>query len=197
VLAVSAALAAGVATLTAGSGSPQPASPTPAVAEIRAVPAAQASLFAILRAPRTTADSFAQVRPGAGPLGANPGLARSIREPSGLLSGGVVSVVPAAGAVCLRVPFAPTLVQWWCQGTAAAARGELLLALRPPGRLRASEQRIIGLVPDGVRSVAIAAAGGVRRLVPVHGNVYDALLFAPRSVTIEVPGGRTVRYPAP
>jgi hypothetical protein len=114
-----------------------------------------------------------------------------------MLSGGVVWVVPASGGVCLRVPFARELVQWWCQATAAAVRGRLLLALRPPGPLRASEQRLVGLVPDGVRGVTITLANGTRRSVAVRRNVYDALLFAPTRVTIDLPGGRTVRYPAP
>lgn len=196
VLVVSAGLAGTVAKLTAPAGTARPAGLSP-VAEVHSVPAGEAALFAILRRPRTAADAFTAVRAGAGPDGANPSLARSVREPASALSRGLVSVVAARGGVCLRVPVGTRLSQWWCQHTALAARGLLLMASRPPGRLRASNQVIVGLVPDGVRSVVIAAAGGVRRVVDVHDNVYDAQIYAPVSVSIVLPGGKRVRYTAP
>jgi hypothetical protein len=198
VLVLSAGLAAGISELTSGSGA-QPTTADPASApEIGAVPAREASLFAILRTPRTASDAFAPVRArGTAPLGANPALARSVHEPRGGLSSGLVSVVPANGAVCLRVPSGHDVAQWWCQRTAAAARGQLLMAVRPPGRLRASDQLIIGLVPDRVRSVLISAAGGVRRAVAVRHNIYDTQIYAPTSVLIDLPGRSTVRYRAP
>jgi hypothetical protein len=196
VLVVSAALAAAVATLTAGSGAPPHRAPLP-VPEIRAVPAREAALFHILSASRRADDAFVPLRSGSGPLGANPTLARTVREPRGTLSSGLVSVVPARDAVCLRVPVAHVLAQWWCQPIAAAARGELLGAIRPSGRLRPSEQLIVGLVPDGVRSVLITDVNGARHTVTVRRNVYDAQIYAPQTVRIELPGHRVVRYAAP
>ncbi len=193
-----AALAAGLATLTSGSGSgTQPNAATPNVPAVQAVPGPEAARFAILRAPRSASDAIDPVRAGAGPLGANIALARSVREPRGGLSAGLVFVVPARGAVCLRVPFSHLLAQWWCQHTAAAASGRLLMAVRPGGPLRASNQLIIGLVPDGVPSVLVTAAGGVRRSVAVRRNVYETQIYAPRSITIRLPGHRGVSYAAP
>jgi hypothetical protein len=168
-----------------------------AIPEIGAVPASEAARFGILRSPHGAADAFVPLRAGSGPFGADPSLARAVREPRAGLSSGLVSVVPARGAVCLRVPVGGVLAQWWCQPTAAAARGELLGAVRPAGPLRASNQLIVGLVPDGVRSVTITAPQGVRRVVAVKRNVYDTQIFAPKSVSIELPGGRAVRYAAP
>jgi hypothetical protein len=205
VLVLSAALAAAVARLTTGTGTGAPAGTAAAAraipgmraAEIRAVPAPEAARFAILRSPRSRADAFVPLRAGSGPFGANPALARAVHEARGGLSSGLVSVVPAHGAVCLRVPVGGVVVQWWCQPTAAAARGLLLGAVRPSGPLRASRQLLVGLVPDGVRSVVVTAAHGVRRRIAVAGNVYDTQIFAPTSVSIELPGGRVVRYAAP
>jgi hypothetical protein len=198
VLVLSAALAATLARLTAGTGAPGGgAKSTRSIREIGAVPASEAARFAILRSPHSSADAFVPLRAGSGPFGANPALARAVREPRVGLSSGLVSVVPARGAVCLRVPVGVVLAQWWCQPTAAAARGLLLGAVRPGGPLRASNQLIVGLVPDGVRSVVITAARGVRRRVGVIDNVYDTQIFAPESVSLELPGGRAVRYAAP
>jgi len=196
ILAVSAAAAAGVASLGSGSAPAGRANPPPVtVPELRSVPAGESAAFAILRRPRRAGDAFAPLHAGAGPLGANPALARSLSEPPGGLSEGSVSVVPADGAVCLRVPFAGG-AQWWCQPLAAARRGALVLALRPPGPLRASRQLLVGLVPDGVRAVTVAA-GRVRRSVPVRWNVYETQIYAPRRISIVLPGGRAATYVAP
>ena len=200
VLVASAAAAIAATTLLSSSPGPAaraPGAPHAALPELRAVTAAQAASFAILRRPRTTADAFAQITPGAGPLGANPDLARAVAEPAGRFSRGSVSVVPANGAICLRVPGPSETAQWWCQPMAAALRGRLLMALRPPGPLRPSNQLLVGLAPDGVRSVTVAAAGGVRRTVAVHENVYDTQIFAPTTVTLTLPSGAVVRSPAP
>lgn len=198
VLAISAALAVGVAKLTAGGpAAPTPNAATPDVAEVQSVPAREAALFGVLRSPRTSADEFVPLREGAGPLGANPALARTVHEPRRGLSAGVVSVVPARGAICMRVPYGRVLAQWWCQRTGLAARGLLLSAVRPGGRLRASEQLVIGLVPDGVRTVVVTAAHGVRRVVAVRENVYETQIFDPHRVVIRLPAGGTVSYAAP
>ncbi len=165
--------------------------------EVHAVAAAQAQAFGILRRPRRASDAFAVLHPGAGPLGANPALARTLHEPAGGLSAGIVSVVPASGAVCLRVPFPTGGAQWFCQPLAAARAGKLVMALRPGGRLRDGEQLLVGLVPDGVRGVTVTTATGTRRAVPVRSNVYDVQLSSPRRVTIALPGGGVRRYSAP
>ena len=148
------------------------------------MPAREAAVFAVLARPRRAADAFAAVRPGSGPFGANPALARSVSEPRGQLSSGLVSVVPAHGAVCLRVPIGRDIAQWWCQPLAAATRGGLLAAIRPAGPLRASDQLIVGLVPDGVRNVLITSADGAAHLIAVRHNVYDAQIYAPQKVSI-------------
>ena len=166
--------------------------------EVRSVPAAQAAAFAILRRPLRASDAFEAIRPGAGPLGANPALARTVREPAGGLSAGIVSVVPANGALCLRVPFSfDGGAQWFCQPLAAAREGRLIMALRPAGPLRAGEQLLVGLVPDGVRTVTVTAAAGSPRTVPVRSGVYDVQLSTPRRVSIDLPDGGVRSYPAP
>jgi hypothetical protein len=198
VLVVSVAAAAGLSSaLSAGTGTPV-VRPRAALPEVRTVPAAEAAAFAILRQPLHASDAFAQIHPGAGPDGANPNLARTLREPAGGLSAGTVSVVPADGWVCLRVPFVGIrAAQWWCQTLAQARAGRLLMALRPAGPLRASDQLLIGLVPDGVRSVTITAAGGVRRVVAVRENVYDTQIYTPRTIAIDLPRRGTLSYRAP
>lgn len=190
--AVSAALLSGSST---GGGGERPVVTVP---EIHSVTAAQAAAFSILRRPLRAGDAFAVIHPGAGPLGANPALARTVHEPAGRLSAGIVSVVPANGALCLRVPFSyDGGAEWFCQPVAAAREGRLLMALRPAGPLRASEQLLVGLVPDGVRSVTVTTAAGSRRTVPVRSGIYDVQLSAPRKVSIDLPGGGVRSYPAP
>ena len=196
-LVISAAAAVGASSqLFAGPPSSRgPAEVT--IPEVRAVPAAEAASFGILRRPLRSTDAFAAVHPGSGPLGANPALARTLSEPKGGLSAGAVSVVPANGSVCLRVPFAKGGVQWWCQKLALARMGNLVTALRPSGPLRASEQLVVGLVPDGVQAVTVTAAGGGRRSLPVRSNVYDAQVYAPQSISFDLPGYGIRSYPAP
>ena len=192
-LAVSAGLAAGLASLLSGSDSSPPApQPRAALAEVHAVSAAQAAAFGILRRPRTAADSFVQIHQGAGPFGSNPSLARTLSEPLRGLSRGFVSVIPGNGWVCLRLPITPESVYYNCQPTARAAGGALVITQRPPGPLRASNQLVVGLVPDGVRAVTIKGGDGVAHRVAVRQNVYDVELFDPRTVSMVLPGGRAV-----
>jgi hypothetical protein len=134
---------------------------------------------------------------GSGPFGANPALARTLSEPRGPLSLGTVSIVPANGSVCLRIPLVEAGAQWWCQPLAFARMGKLIAALRPAGPLRASEQLLVGLAPDGVNEVTVSSADGSQRSLPVRSNVYDAQIFAPKSIAIDVPGVGLRRYPAP
>ena len=198
VLAISAAAAAGGSALLSGS-SPNTGEPTVVtVPEIQSVPVAEAASFAILRRPLRPSDAFVVIRGGAGPLGANPALARTVHEATGGLSAGIVSVVPANGGLCLRVPFASDRgAQWFCQPLAAAREGKLMMALRPAGPLRGGEQLLVGLVPDGVSAVSVATAAGTTRTVPVRSGVYDVQLTAPRRVSIDLPGAGVRSYPAP
>ena len=164
----------------------------PAPSEITAVPSAEAATFAILRAPRTTADDFRSIQPGAGPLGANPSLARTALRPGRRdgLAPRLVSVVPADGAVCLRLLITSQESRWWCASEAAARRGALTVALLPagPAPVQRTRQFIVGLVPDGVRSVTIGSFGGGGHKVPVHRNVYAKEMFAPATISFELPG---------
>jgi hypothetical protein len=190
-LVVSGVLAGGLSALLAPGGQSGPSAPP---ARLVAVPAAEAAPFAILRRPRTPADAFHEIDPGLGPMGANPALARTVREPAGGLSLGFVSVVPARGGVCLRIPFAGGAT-WWCQPTAKARVGSLRVGLRPPSRLGSAppalgNQLLIGLVPDGVRSVTVTSTGGAERRLPVRANLYDAQVYSPRRVAFELAGAR-------
>ena len=206
VLVVSAALAAGIGTLTSSSG-PSPATrsiaPRP---EIHAISQAEAASFGILRRPRRPGDAFAPLQAGAGPLGANPSLARSVAVAAGALAPRRLAVVPANGNVCLRLLFASGLAYWQCRTTQQAIGGALIVGLRPTGALpgarptappRISSQYIVGLVPDGVSAVTITAAHGVTRTVAVHSNIYAATTFAPKTIAFKLPGHRASSHPAP
>lgn len=197
VLAISAAAAAGGSALLTGSPPSAARQNVVALPEIQSVPAAQAASFSILRRPLRPSDAFAAIRPGAGPLGANPALARTLHEATGGLSAGIVSVVPANGALCLRVPFSAGGAQWFCDPLAAAREGRLVMALRPGGRLRSGEQLLVGLVPDGVRAVTVTTAAGSVLSVPVRSDVYDIQLSSPRRVSIDLPGVGVHSYAAP
>ena len=204
----SAGIAAGVATLSsnprsnASSSAPAPSAPPAAiraaVAEISAVPAGEAAAFGVLRRARTAHDDFRQIRPGAGPLGANPGLARTVLAPAnpGALVPRLVSVVPASGAVCLRVLAAQGYARWWCLPTARAIRGSLIVALlaASPTPRAAAGQFVLGLVPDGVSTVTIRSAGGVGHKLAVRSNVYATAVFRPVSVAFKLPGRGPVSY---
>jgi hypothetical protein len=189
------ALAAAWTSLALGRDRPVVARATP---EVRAVPAGEAASFRILRRPLRAGDAFAAVRPGSGPVGANAALARTVRVPGAGLAGGAVSVVPANGWVCLRIPIGGGGAGWWCQTLALAREGKLIIALRPPGPLRrAGRQFLAGLAPDDVRSVSVTTTAGARLRVGVHSNVWSAVIDAPLSVAIALPVGGPRRYPAP
>jgi hypothetical protein len=206
VLVASAGIAAAVASLTAGSSPSAPVAPrqsNPAArTEIQKVPAAESASFGILRRSRTAADSFKAIEAGAGPLGANPALARSVVVPPGSLAPRLVSVVPANGELCLRLLLADGIAKWWCRPTALAARGMLVVGLRPYSVGAAvptptSSQYVIGLVPDGVPAVTISTERGLPRTVGVHSNLYATQLFAPQAISFTLPGHGTVSYQVP
>lgn len=188
VLAFSAAGSAAVASLS-NAYRPQTAV---APGAITAVPTSEATAFGILRAPRTTNDDFRSIRPGAGPLGANPALARTALRPARHdgLAPLLVSVVPADNAICLRLLITSQESRWWCAGMAAARRGALTIALLPAGPvpLQRTRQFVVGLVPDGVRSVTLGSSGGAGHKVTVRRNVYATEMFAPATISFELPG---------
>jgi hypothetical protein len=51
-----------------------------------------------------------------------------------------------------------------------------------------SRQFVVGLVPDGVRSVTIGSFGGRGHKVAIHRNVYATEMFAPQTISLELPG---------
>jgi hypothetical protein len=202
VCALSGGLAVGAATLLGGgSGSATPP-PPPAfragAAPVGVVPAAEAAAFGVLRRPRTTADSFRQLRRGAGPYGANPTLARSVPLPPSrsALAPQLVSVVPASGGVCLRVLARAGYAQWWCLPMAQATLGSLTVAQLPPSPTphAAGTQYLLGLVPDGVSTVEIRSADGTGHKVAVQSNVYATAAFRPVSIAFELPGRGPVTH---
>lgn len=201
----SALLAGGIAAVTSAPSRPGVSSRVARVPEIRTVPAAEWASFGILRRKRTATDSFRALAAGAGPSGANPGLARLAAPASARLAPLVVSVVPAEGSVCLRILLATDLASWQCQPTARALRGALRVVLGAVGSSRAgtplaptpaSWAFLVGLVPDGVPTVTVTAAHGLTRTLPVHGNVYAARVRAPRAIAFTLPGRRSVSYAA-
>jgi len=202
VLVVTAAAAAGIDTLVSGSGSPSPAPPQASrsvESAVATVLPAEARTFGILRRARNAGDDFAAIRAGAGPFGANPALARTALAPTPAdspLAPRLVSVVPAATGVCLRVLEAEGYAQWWCVPSAQAIRGLLIVALLPPSPTpeAATRQFVIGLVPDGVSTVTIRSAGGVGHKLAVQSNVYATAVFRPVSIAFKLPGRGFVSY---
>jgi hypothetical protein len=189
-----------VATLDSSAPAPTARAATihPAVPEVSAVPAAEAAVFGVLRRTHRSSDDFKQIRRGAGPLGANPALARTVLAPAprGALVPRLVSVVPAATGVCLRILVAQGYAQWWCVPTARAARGALIVAMLPPAPTprAATRQFVLGLVPDGVSTVTIKAADRVGHKVAVRSNVYATAVFRPVSIAFKLPGRGLVSY---
>jgi len=199
---LTAVLAAGAAAILEGGGGSTPAAVTPAfnaaAAEISSVPAAQAAAFGVLRRPRTASDAFSEIASGSGPFGANPALARAapLAASGSPLAPRLVSVVPAANGVCLRVLERSSFAQWWCLPTARAASGALIVALLPPSPIprAATSQYLLGLVPDGVSSVEITSADGAGHKVAVRSNVYATAAYRPVSIAFKLPGRGLVRY---
>ncbi len=120
----------------------------------------QTANFAVLR--RQTA---AEDDPGTGPkgpFGANLRLARRVAT-----GAGVVRVVPANGAMCLRAD-TRTGAAWACVSTADARTGRLILSLREPGAT--ATEAVFALVPDDARDVSAGTAGAKSNVV-VESNV--------------------------
>ena len=200
--ALSAGLAVGAATLVQGGSGQATPPPPPAfranAAQVTVVPAAEAAAFGILRRALTAGDSFRQIRPGPGPFGANPTLARRVPMPPSrsALAPRLVSVVPASGGVCLRVLASGGYAQWWCLPMAQAALGSLTVAQLPPSPAphAAGPQYLLGLVPDGVSTVEIRSADGAGHKVAVRSNVYATAEYRPVSIAFELPGRGLVTH---
>jgi hypothetical protein len=202
VCALSGVLAAGAAVLFQGGSGSTPqraaASFSAGAAEISSVPAAEAAAFGVLRRPRTPADAFSEIRAGAGPFGANPQLARTatLAVSASPLAPRLVSVVPAAGGICLRVLEGRAFAQWWCLPTGRAVDGALIVSLLPPSPTprAATDQYVLGLVPNGVSSVEIRSADGGGHKVAVRSNVYATAAYRPVSIVFKLPGRGLVKY---
>jgi hypothetical protein len=155
-----------------GGSSGTPFSPEPPVSEI---PASESQDFGILRQDQQPGDAFATAPEM--PAGANPVLARSVQVPESSLSTGRVWVVPADGAICLRVVDPASGDGWACATTTQAAAGDLIAAMRPtPGD--GSPAFVHGLTPDGVTQVTVTGPDGTSLDVPVTDNVYAITLNA-------------------
>jgi hypothetical protein len=202
VCALTGALAAGAAAIFQGGGgeASQAVAPTftAGAAEIASVPTAEAAAFGVLRRPRTAADAFHEIRAGSGPFGANPALARTapLPAPSSPLAPQLVSVVPAANGVCLRLLERSSLAHWWCLPMAQAVSGALIVGLLPasPSPRAATSQYLVGLVPNGVSSVEITSVDGAGHKVAVRSNVYATAAFRPVSIAFKLPGRGLVKY---
>lgn len=162
---------------------------------ITAIPASESTDFGILRLDQGPNDAFGTA--DAMPAGANPDLARSVEVPTSSLSTGRVWVVPADGAICLRVVDGADGDGWVCASTADAAAGKLI------GSLRTSPEQggpafVHGLTPDGVTQVTAVGPDGNPVDVPVTDNVYGITVDAtPATVTYTPPGGQTVTLDVP
>ena len=146
---------------------------------------AQARAFGVLRRTQQASDGIATTAKG--PFGANLNLARRVMSEAG-----EVRVVPADDDyLCLRGEDSVGSV-WTCTPTAVAANGRLVLSVRTPGE---ASVPLYGLVPDGVKTVALTDAAGVRKL-PVTDNVYGAIADEPTSVEYtDANGTESVQVP--
>lgn len=149
------------------------------VPRITSISDAQSSAFAILRRPQVEGDALPEDRwpayegGGIGRCGLNPGLARRARTELGN-----VWVIPGSGYICLALAesSSPSSLDGGgvnCVATeVAVSEGTVTWT-----SIRSGDQDIVhGLVPDGVRELTLTAQNGVSKTVPVHDNVYGALL---------------------
>lgn len=119
-----------------------------------------------------------------GLLGLNPGLARRARTEVG-----DVWVIPGNGFICLSLDGGG--------GSANATDAEAATGVVTWGSYRSLDQCIVhGLVPDGVHEVTLMAINGDIQAVPVHENVYGAVLDGfLTSVRFTGPSGNVVLGP--
>jgi hypothetical protein len=104
-------------------------------------------------------------------------------------------VAPARGAVCL-LDAAELVSNCWPRAT--ALRGDAnVVALCAP-RLAHRTIQVSGVMPDGVRQVTVLRRTFANTTVPVHNNVYVAILPAGNPLPLWVRyrrHGRTQRHP--
>jgi hypothetical protein len=165
------ALLVGGAAIAATIQTPPPSNTPPGAGEPRAVlPDASAqTALGILQRPAASTDGIPPTdRVGfSGHSGANPDLARKANG----LNGSSAWVVPGRGSICLIADSTiTTLTSAGCNPDSSALAGELMLqstATELPG-----VDYVAGLVPDGVKQVALELTDKQTVIVPVHENVY-------------------------
>jgi hypothetical protein len=189
------AFGVGASVTAAAPGGDSPSTTFAPETPVSSIPATESRDFGILRQDQEPGDAF-DTAP-ATPAGANPELARSVQVPKSDLSTGRVWVVPADGAICLRVLDPVTGDGWACATTTNADAGALIGAMQPaPGDN--TPAFVHGLAPDGVTEVTLTGTGGTRVDVPVTDNVYAITLNAPpATVTYTASDGDVVALAVP
>lgn len=137
------------------------------------------------------AEAAADLRQSAQPRFSAAGIGMAAR----VLPGNSAWLVPAAnGEVCLvRIVYpqvatlrgqpVPPAVGRDCVPEAVAQQGRLLETQTLGGVLHgAVRSNVFGIVPDGVRAVAIVSRGGESQTVAVERNAYEALAVEPSAV---------------
>jgi hypothetical protein len=155
---------------------------------VGALPAADASTWSALTRPpgdaeRNTDNMKAlQTLQENSRFGVNAGLARQVA----VRDGSNVWLMPGNGFVCIGLqPTGDPTMGAGCNTEAAARAGALTVG---------DGDKVLGIVPDGVRSVTVTDAGtGLRHDEPVTDNVYE-LAYKPAAVTLTVPGSDPVTF---
>jgi hypothetical protein len=166
---------------------------------ISAIPADQASAFAILRRPQEASDVLPEAQweryeTGlGGRLGLNPQLMRAASTQVGN-----VWVIPGNGYVCLSLAASSSPASldgggMGCNASSRAADGHLV-SWTFFGKSR-NQSIVQGLVPDGVISVTLTATNGASVTTPVSDNVYGTVLDGVFSaVTLNRPSGSVIAF---
>lgn len=123
--------------------------------------------------------------PGLSAFGGNPRLTRAAKASSGES----LYVTPGAGALCLGDGTVNT-----CGAADAAVAGYLVAVRFCASGALPGQARLIGLVPDGIRSVDVVSALTVQEIA-VRDNVYAATAMAPVRVAFTDAGGRRHEIP--
>ena len=158
-----------------------------------AVPAALAGAFGVLRRPRTPADDIGDPPDGVPP---DQYIAQQTRRlPASPPAGGTampfasdafIAPGPRGTACLLVIPLGADGPGGTCLAATEMLRGDAIWAVRAGGDL----SEVIGLVPDGVRSVRFRHSGGTS-VLPVRDNTYGALFPGrPLRISYRAPDGR-------
>ena len=180
-------LPAGAVALTAtASFALAPSEEAPARSDrVATVSTKQAMTFAVLRRDQRSGDAIDT--DAAGPFGANPKLARKVTT-----AAGPAWVVPADGAVCLRVADADGF-GWTCAPDDEVAASGLLLSLRD-GDMNGTA--VYGLLPDGAHDAVVRGSSGSRAVALAEGTVGAKSPDAVSLVYVDAAGSRrSVRVP--